>query len=91
MALIGFKQWARRLSAARRTRANAPSDGEPVAYPAELETAWYGHGDHWHNLLASPLDARHYVMEDWTAAAPPDNFGPSAPPDPKRRLRWYEQ
>jgi hypothetical protein len=29
------------------------------------------HGDHWQNLLASPMDARHYVMEDWTFAAAP--------------------
>jgi hypothetical protein len=31
--------------------------------PLEFDPAW--HGDHWQNLLASPLDARHYVMEDW--------------------------
>jgi hypothetical protein len=24
------------------------------------------HGDHWQNLLSSPMDARHYVMEDWS-------------------------
>jgi len=24
------------------------------------------HGDHWQNLLCSPMDARHYVMEDWS-------------------------
>jgi hypothetical protein len=27
----------------------------------------FWHGDHWQNLLASPMDARHYVMEDWAA------------------------
>jgi hypothetical protein len=29
------------------------------------ETSW--HGDHWANLLTSPLDARHYVLEDWSS------------------------
>ncbi|KND55209.1 hypothetical protein BPUN_3192 [Candidatus Paraburkholderia kirkii] len=36
---------------------------------SEFTLAW--HGDHWQNLLASPMDARHYVMEDWTT--PLDN------------------
>lgn len=30
---------------------------------AEIDSAW--HGGHWQNLLSSPMDARHYVMEDW--------------------------
>jgi hypothetical protein len=30
------------------------------------------HGDHWANLLSSPMDARHYVLEDWGVA----DFGP---------------
>jgi len=29
------------------------------------------HGDHWQNLLSSPMDARRYVMEDWTISSPP--------------------
>ena len=29
------------------------------------------HGDHWHNLLCSPMDARHYVMEDWSLQPEP--------------------
>jgi hypothetical protein len=29
----------------------------------DFDPAW--HGDHWQNLLSSPMDARHYVMEDW--------------------------
>jgi len=28
----------------------------------------FWHGDHWQNLLASPMDARHYVVEDWAPA-----------------------
>jgi len=34
----------------------------------DFDPAW--HGDHWQNLLSSPMDARRYVMEDWTFAAP---------------------
>jgi hypothetical protein len=29
------------------------------------------HGDHWQNLLSSPMDARRYVMEDWSV---PESF-----------------
>ena len=34
----------------------------------DFDPAW--HGDHWQNLLSSPMDARHYVMEDWTIPSP---------------------
>jgi len=30
----------------------------------EFDPMW--HGDHWQNLLSSPMDARHYVIEDWS-------------------------
>jgi hypothetical protein len=30
----------------------------------DFDPMW--HGDHWQNLLSSPMDARHYVMEDWS-------------------------
>jgi hypothetical protein len=43
----------------------APMPSETTAAaPLEFDPAW--HGDHWQNLLSSPMDARHYVMEDWT-------------------------
>ncbi|WP_133647822.1 hypothetical protein [Paraburkholderia flava] len=32
------------------------------------------HGDHWQNLLSSPMDARHYVMEDWALSSALDPF-----------------
>ena len=41
----------------------------PTAEEAETFGAW--HGDHWHNLLCSPMDARHYVMEDWSLPPEP--------------------
>lgn len=37
----------------------------------EFETYGSWHGDHWHNLLCSPMDARHYVMEDWSLQSEP--------------------
>ena len=37
---------------------------------AATATSW--HGDHWRNLLCSPMDARHYVMEDWTVLPEPE-------------------
>ena len=33
----------------------------------DFDPAW--HGDHWQNLLSSPMDARRYVMEDWTVSS----------------------
>lgn len=44
--------------------AAAPISRTKSATPlVEFDPFW--HGDHWQNLLASPMDARHYVMEDW--------------------------
>ena len=45
------------------------SRGEAEAGAAsafDFEPGW--HGDHWQNLLSSPMDARRYVMEDWSAS-----------------------
>ncbi|KAA0999514.1 hypothetical protein FVF58_41725 [Paraburkholderia panacisoli] len=36
----------------------------------EFDVMW--HGDHWQNLLSCPMDARHYVMEDWCVSATAD-------------------
>lgn len=33
----------------------------------DFDPAW--HGDHWQNLLSSPMDARRYVIEDWTISS----------------------
>jgi hypothetical protein len=43
-----------------------------AASPLEFDPAW--HGDHWQNLLSSPMDARHYVMEDWATPLDSDLF-----------------
>jgi hypothetical protein len=52
-----FAQWLKSLAAP----SIAPAT-EALSSP-DFDPAW--HGDHWQNLLSSPLDARHYVMEDW--------------------------
>ncbi|MBB5447290.1 MULTISPECIES: hypothetical protein [unclassified Paraburkholderia] len=36
----------------------------------DFDPMW--HGDHWQNLLSSPMDARRYVMEDWSVSAQAD-------------------
>jgi hypothetical protein len=52
----------------------------------------FWHGDHWQNLLASPMDARHYVMEDWAALPASDKVDtaksarPKGRRDPRRRI-----
>ncbi|MBP0591466.1 hypothetical protein J8I87_17390 [Paraburkholderia sp. LEh10] len=47
----------------------------------DFDPMW--HGDHWQNLLSSPMDARHYVVEDWSLT-PGLEFAPVAQ-DGKRR------
>ncbi|MFM0468323.1 hypothetical protein [Paraburkholderia strydomiana] len=49
-----------------RSPAASPLPPEP-SQPSALEFDPMWHGDHWQNLLSSPMDARRYVMEDWTA------------------------
>ncbi|POR48247.1 hypothetical protein B0G62_115133 [Paraburkholderia eburnea] len=44
---------------------------EPGSDANEIEAYGSWHGDHWHNLLCSPMDARHYVMEDWSLQSEP--------------------
>ncbi|GAB7535440.1 hypothetical protein AB4851_31320 [Burkholderia sp. 22PA0099] len=62
-----LKRFAHRVGMLRRHKTIAPAIPSTSAFDAEFETTW--HGDHWQNLLASPLDARHYVMEDWAQPA----------------------
>ncbi|WP_144138420.1 hypothetical protein [Paraburkholderia sp. BCC1884] len=47
--------------------ASAQSD-PAVSAPSLFEFDPMWHGDHWQNLLSSPMDARHYVMEDWSVS-----------------------
>ena len=44
-----------------------PAQSGPIAAsPSAFEFDPMWHGDHWQNLLSSPMDARRYVMEDWS-------------------------
>ncbi|MCP1129861.1 hypothetical protein [Robbsia andropogonis] len=42
---------------------DAAYDGAVLANVNEAALSW--HGDHWQNLLSSPMDARRYILEDW--------------------------
>jgi hypothetical protein len=86
MWLNGIKRLASRLG----RRKPAALGGTPCdpAYDSEFGSAL--HDAHWQNLLTSPLDARHYVMEDWTYT-PPAAPADTAPPQPLRKRRRYEQ
>jgi hypothetical protein len=46
--------------------ANATAQIASTGSVFDFDPMW--HGDHWQNLLSSPMDARHYVMEDWSVA-----------------------
>jgi hypothetical protein len=88
MWLDGIKRFASRLARARRKSRALAETARDTPCDIEFDTTW--HGDHWQNLLASPLDARHYVMEDWSYAPMPAE-DKDAPPPGKRRRRRYEQ
>ncbi|WP_345811322.1 hypothetical protein AAGS40_11195 [Paraburkholderia sp. PREW-6R] len=59
-----------RRFAAWLTRASTSVDRDETSASAssvfEFDPMW--HGDHWQNLLSSPMDARRYVMEDWSVS-----------------------
>lgn len=63
--------WIRTFVVPLPAEGRAEMDKSPLADfdPRGFHPVW--HGDHWQNLLSSPMDARHYVMEDWTTASPP--------------------
>jgi alkanesulfonate monooxygenase SsuD/methylene tetrahydromethanopterin reductase-like flavin-dependent oxidoreductase (luciferase family) len=57
----------RRIAAHLFHSTNAAPASDTLAQRAsalEFDPMW--HGDHWQNLLSSPMDARHYVIEDWS-------------------------
>jgi hypothetical protein len=66
MRITNLKPFFSRLLWFPRTAERVPSarGSTPLL---DFDPFW--HGDHWQNLLASPMDARHYVMEDWTVPA----------------------
>jgi hypothetical protein len=71
--VVMLLSFIRRLTACFTTPLTDQSDkytvrGRSAAAPAALPFDPVWHGDHWQNLLSSPMDARHYVMEDWSIA-----------------------
>ena len=64
--LTRIQRWLKGLMSTEKIAACAPG---------EFETYGSWHGDHWQNLLCSPMDARHYVMEDWCAEPQPHRPG----------------
>jgi hypothetical protein len=75
MQLNAFRRFVAWLG---QTREKAPAKGVVQAVSSasifDFDPMW--HGDHWQNLLSSPMDARHYVMEDWSVA-PETGFEPA--------------
>jgi hypothetical protein len=58
-----------------RSLHSAPAEGAAQAAaprPSTFDFDPMWHGDHWQNLLSSPMDARHYVMEDWNVVTDTD-------------------
>ena len=50
------------------SKSSAPVTAHDIGLLEGVEMSPTWHGDHWQNLLASPMDARHYVVEDWAPA-----------------------
>ncbi|NML29385.1 hypothetical protein [Paraburkholderia antibiotica] len=50
--------------------ADQPAQTADTSTVFDFDPMW--HGDHWQNLLSSPMDARRYVMEDWSASVATD-------------------
>ncbi len=66
MFLSEFKRLANWLIHAQ-TRVSPEGSGDAAsAFEFDPDPMW--HGDHWQNLLSSPMDARRYVMEDWSVS-----------------------
>jgi hypothetical protein len=63
-----LNEFRRILAWFSHSRREAPADGaqQAVASSSSFDFDPMWHGDHWQNLLSSPMDARHYVMEDWS-------------------------
>jgi hypothetical protein len=55
------------LFQSRGSAASTGAEPEESTSAFEFDPMW--HGDHWQNLLSSPIDARRYVMEDWTVSS----------------------
>jgi hypothetical protein len=52
-----------------RDNGSASRSAQPTPSTSLFDFDPMWHGDHWQNLLSSPMDARHYVMEDWSVVS----------------------
>jgi hypothetical protein len=66
MHITNLKHFFSRLLRFPQSANHLSNAGGPAPL-LDFDPFW--HGDHWQNLLASPMDARHYVMEDWAVPA----------------------
>ncbi|MFM0338068.1 hypothetical protein [Paraburkholderia fungorum] len=62
--------WLTQSPAKTATDQSAVVDESSSALEFDPDPVW--HGDHWQNLLSSPMDARRYVMEDWSVSVTSD-------------------
>ncbi|MGF6599289.1 hypothetical protein P3T23_004010 [Paraburkholderia sp. GAS448] len=62
-----FRRLTRWLFHSRESTASSGAEPGKAASASEFDPMW--HGDHWQNLLSSPMDARRYVMEDWSVSS----------------------
>jgi hypothetical protein len=86
MHAIPLKRFAAWLLRMRRPKAASISRTNcGTASILEFDPFW--HGDHWQNLLASPMDARHYVMEDWALPLDDDEVRYAGGEDKQRGRR----
>lgn len=60
----GFNKALAHLSNALRGETRERAATSPTSQ-STFERAGNWHGDHWQNLLSSPMDARRYILEDW--------------------------
>ena len=66
MHIADLKHFLSRLWPFPRTPRTTIRVGRAGSPAPLLDFDPFWHGDHWQNLLSSPMDARHYVMEDWS-------------------------
>lgn len=62
----GFNRALAQLSQALRGAGHESSpDSADRNFERESTPSWHAN-DHWQNLLACPMDARRYILEDWS-------------------------
>lgn len=62
----GFNRALAQLSQALRGLGDAQSSVTPERNFHNESTPGWHTNDHWQNLLACPMDARRYILEDWS-------------------------